>query len=680
MALNFDYGSNRRDRGVITTTQDSVSLDIIDRLPSDPFDMDISTTLTAITALSELLEGFNFDYGRYRGNKTGTSNENYHCLFPDFNFILNNTMGVHTFPPGLGNLCFEEKNFQGVSLFGECSQREVGEAPCSFACGSYFEMDGMLGFDYNDMAIASMCSQREFGEASCSFAPRSYSDMDGMLGLGFDYKDMAIASVCSQREVGEASCSFAPGSYSEMDGVLGFGFDYKDVAIASACSQSGEASCSFASGSYSDMDGVSGFDYKDMAITSMCSQREVGEASYSIAPGSYSDIDGVLGLGFDYKDVDIASVCSQREVGEASCSFASGSYSDMDDVLGFDYKDMAIAGVCSQREVGETSCSFASGSSSDMDGILGLSCDYKDMVPASVLGDTYMDDVNYLEGDELSPHPALCFSLSYLGLSDLLVVERVCKSLCSNVRGDPLLWRNIHIEQPLSDKITDEILLELTNRAQGNLQCLSLVDCIRITDDGLRRVLQVNPKIIKLSVPGCSKLTIDGIVGMLKAYNSMGSQGLKVLHIGGIYGVTPKQFEDIKLLLGTDSQLQQQSHKPHFYCSRNLYLPCDDDRSLDIDVCPCCQKLRIIYDCPVEGCQGEVGHTTQVCRACTICIPRCSRCGRCINDSEYEETFCLEFICSSCSRTLARMDEKVGLVSSIEGKVGLVSSALPEQS
>ncbi|KAK7359422.1 hypothetical protein VNO77_01382 [Canavalia gladiata] len=271
-------------------------------------------------------------------------------------------------------------------------------------------------------------------------------------------------------------------------------------------------------------------------------------------------------------------------------------------------------------------------------------------------------------GDELSPHPALSYALGYLGLSDLLLVETVCKSLHSTVRGDPLLWRSIHIDQPLNERITDDVLLQLASRAQGNLQSLSLVECTRITDDGLKRVLEVNPRLIKLSFPGCTRLSIEGIVGILKAYNSMGTQGVKHLHIGGLYGVTQKHFEELKLLLGADSQLLKHSHKPHFYRRGNLYLSCDDDRAIDIEVCPRCQNLRLVYDCPSEGCQG-VGHTTQVCRACTLCIPRCSQCGRCINDSEYEETFCLELLCSSCSKQLVkcseRADRKVGPAKSV---------------
>ncbi|XP_020229794.1 F-box protein SKIP14 [Cajanus cajan] len=270
--------------------------------------------------------------------------------------------------------------------------------------------------------------------------------------------------------------------------------------------------------------------------------------------------------------------------------------------------------------------------------------------------------------EEQAPHLALSFSLGYLGLSDLLAVERACKSLHSTVRGDPLLWRTIHVDQPLNERITDDVLLQLTNRAEGNLQCLSLVECTRITDDGLKRVLEGNPKLIKLSVPGCTRLSIDGIVGILKAFNSVDTQGVKHLHIGGLYGVTQKHFEELKHLLGADSQLRQHSHKPHYYRRGNFYLPCNDNRTIDIEVCPRCQNLRLVYDCPAESCQ-RVEHTTQVCRACTLCIPRCSQCGRCINDSEYEETFCLELLCSSCSKQLVKCsestDRKVGPAKSV---------------
>ncbi|OWM76184.1 F-box protein SKIP14 [Punica granatum] len=247
------------------------------------------------------------------------------------------------------------------------------------------------------------------------------------------------------------------------------------------------------------------------------------------------------------------------------------------------------------------------------------------------------------------PHAALNFAFSYLGVRDLLSVEGVCRSLRAVVQSDTLLWRNIHIGQPLNEKITDDILLKLTNRAQGHLQCLSLIECTRITDDGLKHVLLSNPRISKLCVPGCTRLSISGIIETLKMSKSMGTLRVKHLRIGGLYGVTLEHFEELKQLLGMDSDGPPNVHKPHFYNRGNLYLSCDDDRTIDIEMCPRCQKMRLVYDCPAEVCQGKKHGAAQVCRACTLCIVRCVQCGRCINDGEYEETFCLEVLCSDCS-------------------------------
>ncbi|GLT68051.1 hypothetical protein SLA2020_403140 [Shorea laevis] len=263
------------------------------------------------------------------------------------------------------------------------------------------------------------------------------------------------------------------------------------------------------------------------------------------------------------------------------------------------------------------------------------------------LGACNQDSGSHSDGG--APHGALVFALGYLGVRDLLAVETVCKSLRSTVQNDPLYWRSIHIDQPLNEKINDDVLLQLTNRAQGNLQCLSLVACPWITDEGLKRVLENNPRLTKLSVPGCTRLSIEGIVNSLKGFKSMGSPGVKHLRIGGLYGVTQKHFEELRCLLGTDDQTSQKKHKPHFYHRGNFYLSCEDDRAIDVEMCPRCQNLKLIYDCPLEGCQGKE-HATQVCRGCKLCIARCVQCGRCIYDNEYEETFSLEWICSDCGK------------------------------
>lgn len=102
-------------------------------------------------------------------------------------------------------------------------------------------------------------------------------------------------------------------------------------------------------------------------------------------------------------------------------------------------------------------------------------------------------------GEEGAPNEALFFVLGYLGVQDLLSVEKVCTSLRDAVRTDSLLWKNILIDWPLNERITDDSLIKLTSRAGGNLQSLSLLQCMRITDGGLKHVLGSNPRLTKVS-------------------------------------------------------------------------------------------------------------------------------------------------------------------------------------
>ncbi|XP_031283290.1 F-box protein SKIP14-like [Pistacia vera] len=254
------------------------------------------------------------------------------------------------------------------------------------------------------------------------------------------------------------------------------------------------------------------------------------------------------------------------------------------------------------------------------------------------------------------PHDALFFALGCLGVKDLLSVERVCRSLRDAVRSDPLLWRSIHIYQPLSSKISDDALVKLTGRAVGTLQCLSLVNCCRITDIGLKRVLESNPGLKKLCVPDCLKLSIEGILSNLRAFMSSGTPGIKHLRIGRQMGITDKQFEEFKCLLGEDDNMQLRTRKPQFFGFGHLYPPCDDDRAFDIESCPKCQKLGLVYDCPRESCRAK-DHASQVCRGCTLCIARCFYCGCCLEDCEYEETFCLDMLCVDCLKKLVEKSE-----------------------
>ncbi|GLJ48244.1 hypothetical protein SUGI_1018570 [Cryptomeria japonica] len=249
------------------------------------------------------------------------------------------------------------------------------------------------------------------------------------------------------------------------------------------------------------------------------------------------------------------------------------------------------------------------------------------------------------------PHEAIFFTLAYLPLQDLLSVERVCKSLRAAVKNDELLWRHLHVEHPLSKKFTNDSLIQLSSRAQGHLQCLSLVECLRVTDEGLKVVLDSNPNLTKLCLPGCTRVSAEGIVQIVKDHtenNRNGMSGLKHLRIRGLYGLTKDHLDNLKSSVNGGFQQQTGPVKPQFYHNGHYSFTYDDDRSIDVEVCPKCDNARLVYDCTRERCQQRKDHKLQQCRGCIFCIARCEECGRCIDDNEYEETFCLDLLCSSC--------------------------------
>ncbi|KAI3426761.1 uncharacterized protein J3R85_009624 [Psidium guajava] len=404
--------------------------------------------------------------------------------------------------------------------------------------------------------------------------------------------------------------------------------------------ESVHGSCDVAFGSMSEFSG-----YPDSLEAGDASSLDLGSSSghrgcsEEVIKGQDS-CDGEFGL-----TNALGGLSEVMESGQVSCHVGFESVSGCNqcpEVM----KDVNAPYHLGLRSIGEFGrCSLengVSGVSNDMDGFFHGDHSSKD---PDLSGGT----CSSVNGE--MPHLAFSLALGYLGVRDLLAIEGVCKSVRSTVRNDPFYWRNIHIHHPLNDKITDEVLMQLTDRAQGSLQCLSLVECPRITDDGLKRVLDSNPKLSKLCVPGCTRLSINGILDSLRTFKLMGTLRVKHIRIGGLYGVTEEHFEELKFLLGITSEKQQNLNalKPYFYHRESMYLSCEDDRTIDIETCPRCQKLRLVYDCPAEVCQGKK-RASQVCRACTLCIARCVQCGRCINDNEYEETFCLELLCSDCSK------------------------------
>ena len=138
------------------------------------------------------------------------------------------------------------------------------------------------------------------------------------------------------------------------------------------------------------------------------------------------------------------------------------------------------------------------------------------------------------------------------------------------------------------------------------------------------------------------RLNIEGVVDILKQRKSR----IQNLSINGLYGITHEHLLVLNGLLGPDldTSLQREIRKPLFYHLRRN-TSCGNMAAVDVEECPKCHHVRVLYDCPISNCQAP---GLGLCRACSICIVRCDQCGKCINGQEFEETFALDCVCLSC--------------------------------
>ncbi|XP_040382969.1 F-box protein SKIP28 [Oryza brachyantha] len=244
------------------------------------------------------------------------------------------------------------------------------------------------------------------------------------------------------------------------------------------------------------------------------------------------------------------------------------------------------------------------------------------------------------------PHGALLLSLAYLPLRELLCCARACRRLRDAVAGDPLLWRRVAVGPPLSGRVTDEALLALAGRAEGTLRSLRLLGCGRVSDAGLLRVVERNPGITELYMPRCTGLTADGVVKIVQVlYERKGN--LNRLRVHGISRMTTHHLDAINsVMCNSDPQQDEQSL---FYSHRvHEVLNSNDERRIDVDVCPMCTNVRLVFDCTRDGCRKK--DSWHQCRGCFFCIARCETCGGCIDLEELSETelACSDFLCMEC--------------------------------
>ncbi|PIN13495.1 hypothetical protein CDL12_13880 [Handroanthus impetiginosus] len=248
-----------------------------------------------------------------------------------------------------------------------------------------------------------------------------------------------------------------------------------------------------------------------------------------------------------------------------------------------------------------------------------------------------------------SPHVAIFFVLPYLPLFELLSMTRVCKSLRDAINNDILPWLKIFVDRPLSSRLSDDILAEVASRAKGRLQVLALNHCVKITDDGLLRVIEQNPNITKLHAPGCTSLSPEGVIRAVKLLTK-NHHTLESLKISGIYGTQKEDLEFLHNLIN-HNQTQQEKNKIfyHEYKKFSALTHTEIENPIDIDICPKCDDITMVFDCPKVLCKEKQQLEVVKCRGCSWCITRCIECGICLKDTEeLEEACCSDTLCSDC--------------------------------
>ena len=119
---------------------------------------------------------------------------------------------------------------------------------------------------------------------------------------------------------------------------------------------------------------------------------------------------------------------------------------------------------------------------------------------SSELGNLGLDGAQEArDGSQTGTTPEVLFYvLPYLGLKELLTFEAVSSQLREAIRGDVTLWQQLHVDGPLSRKLTSAELIKLSSRAHGRLRALSLVKCTRIPELLIEEIVESNPLLQKV--------------------------------------------------------------------------------------------------------------------------------------------------------------------------------------
>ncbi|EEE68724.1 hypothetical protein OsJ_27392 [Oryza sativa Japonica Group] len=159
-------------------------------------------------------------------------------------------------------------------------------------------------------------------------------------------------------------------------------------------------------------------------------------------------------------------------------------------------------------------------------------------------------------------------------------------------------------------------------------------------------MISTRAKIYKLYMPRCTGLTAEGVVKIVQVlYECKGN--LNRIRLHGICRMTKHHLDAISSAMCKGNQ--QEDDQSLFYSHRvHEVLNTNDERRIDVDVCPMCTNVRLVFDCTRDGCRRK--DSWAQCRGCFFCVARCETCGGCIDLEELSETelACSDFLCMEC--------------------------------
>lgn len=109
-------------------------------------------------------------------------------------------------------------------------------------------------------------------------------------------------------------------------------------------------------------------------------------------------------------------------------------------------------------------------------------------------------------------------------------------------------------------------------------------------------------------MPGCIYLTADGMVEVVKRlHERKGNVNQLRLRLHGLCNIKKDHLDVLNSFLCKDG-LRSKSLVPSFYGSNHLpeSINSDDGRPIDVDICPMCRSVRLVFDCTRDECRSEV--------------------------------------------------------------------------